>query len=127
MLTTFTPVPTIAVKDLDRARAFYAGTLGFSAAAESAGGVVYPAGSGSFFVYPSGYAGTNKATAMSFEVPLDAFDAEVGALRAKGLTFQTFEAEGMVWDDGVATMGEMRALWFADPDGNIISVTTPVA
>ena len=108
MLTTFTPVPTIAVKDLDRARAFYAG-------------------SGSFFVYPSGYAGTNKATAMSFEVPLDAFDAEVGALRAKGLTFQTFEAEGMVWDDGVATMGEMRALWFADPDGNIISVTTPVA
>ena len=89
--------------------------------------MVYSAGTGTFFVYPSEFAGTNKATAMSFEVPLDAFDAEVAGLRAKRLTFQSFEAPGMVWDDGVAIMGDMRALWFADPDGNIISVTTPVA
>ena len=37
---------------------------------------------------------------------------------------QTFEVADMSWEDGVATMGEMRAVWFADPDGNILNVET---
>ncbi len=75
-------------------------------------------------VYPSAYAGTNKATAVSFQVPGEAFDAEVAALREKGLVFQTFELEELTWDDGVASWGEMRSVWFEDPDGNILNVET---
>jgi len=123
MLADYAPVPTLAVTDLKRAREFYEGVLGFTPGSEVADGVFYAAGSGSFFVYPSGYAGTNKATAVSFQVPEGAFDAEVGALRDKGISFQTFEMEGIAWEDGVATFeGAFRSVWFADPDGNILNV-----
>jgi len=122
MLADYMPVPALAVKDLDRARAFYEGILGFSPAGDVPDGVMYTAGGGGFLVYPSAYAGTNQATAMSFQVPAGSFDAEVAALRGEGLTFQTFEMDDLVWDDGVATMGEMKAVWFADPDGNILNV-----
>ena len=124
MLADYSPVPTLGVSDLDKARGFYEGVLGFSPDGDVPDGVLYTAGSGQFLVYPSAYAGTNKATAVSFAVPAEAFDAEVAALRASGLVFQTFEVEGMDWRDGVATMGQMRAVWFADPDGNIINVET---
>jgi catechol 2,3-dioxygenase-like lactoylglutathione lyase family enzyme len=125
MLSDFPPVPTIAVSDLERARTFYEGTLGFGSEGDAPDGVMYRAGSGRFMVYPSSYAGTNKATAMSFTVPADRFDAEVAALREKGIEFQTFDMEGLEWSDGVATMGgSMRSVWFADPDGNILNVET---
>jgi catechol 2,3-dioxygenase-like lactoylglutathione lyase family enzyme len=126
MLADYAPVPSLAVKNIDQARAFYEGTLGFAPVGDAPDGVMYTAGSGSFLVYPSAFAGSNKATAMSFQVSKDAFDGEVAALRTKGLTFQTFELSGMTWDDGVGTMGDMRSVWFADPDGNILNVGTPM-
>lgn len=124
MLSDFVPIPTLGVSDLTRAREFYEGVLGFAPGPDTAGGVMYAAGGGSFLVYPSSYAGTNKATAMSFQVPTAEFDAEVAALRAKGVTFQTFDAEGLTWDDGVATFDGTRSAWFEDPDGNILNVET---
>lgn len=127
MLADFVPVPTLAVSDLPRAREFYEGVLGFEAQGDVPDGVMYRAGTSGFLVYPSAYAGTNKATAVSFQVPDDAFDAEIADLRGKGVTFQTFEIEGITWDDGVATWGGTRSVWFTDPDGNILNVETGVA
>ena len=125
MLGDHEPMPTLAVKDLDRARTFYEGVLGFTSQREAIEGVLYSAGSSAFLVYPSSYAGTNKATAMSFQVPPDRFDDEIAALRSKGVSFQTFDAPGLTWDDGVATMGgDFRSAWFEDPDGNILNVET---
>ena len=123
MLSTYSPVPTLAVKDLAAARSFYEQTLGFEGREET-GGIVYTAGSGQFLVYESSYAGSNKATAMAFEAPDADFDAEVQTLRDKGVQFQTFEMEGIQWDGDVATFEEGRAVWFNDPDGNILSLGT---
>lgn len=124
MLADYAPVPTLAVADLDRARAFYEGVLKFAPQGDVPEGVMYAAGSGTFFVYPSSFAGTNKATAMSFQVPADAFDAEVSALRESGVTFLTFDLpEGGTWEDGVASFaGQGRGVWFEDPDGNILNM-----
>jgi len=123
MLSEFTPVPTLPTADLAAARSFYEGKLGFASGDEGMGGVTYNCGDGMFFVYESAFAGTNKATALTFTVPMSAFDAEVGGLRDKGVTFMTFEAEDLDWNDGVASMGdEMKAVWFTDPDGNIINI-----
>ena len=124
MLSDFTPIATLPTADLSRARDFYEGTLGLTSQGEGLGGVPYTCGSGTVFVYESVYAGTNKATAVNFNVPLAAFDDEVGALRDKGIKFLTFEVEGMEWSDGVASMGEaMKAIWFTDPDGNILNIS----
>jgi catechol 2,3-dioxygenase-like lactoylglutathione lyase family enzyme len=125
MLGDHDTMPTLAVKDLATARQFYEDTLGFSPQEENEEGLLYGSGSGRFFVYRSQFAGTNKATAMSFRVPGDAFDAEISHLRDKGVRFQTFDAPGLEWTDGVASagdQGEYKSAWFEDPDGNILNV-----
>lgn len=122
MLRDFTPVPTLAVSDLAAASAFYE-SLGFSPGETSYEGTFFSSGSGSFFIYTSDFAGTNKATAMSFMVPGASFDQEVEKLRSAGVTFETFDAPGITWDNGVATMdGGGKGVWFKDPDGNFISL-----
>ncbi len=124
MLSQITPVPTLPTSDLSRARGFYEGTLGLTPQREGMGGVAYKCGNGLIFVYESAYAGTNEATSVNFDVPMSEFDEEVGALREKGVTFMTFEAEGLDWNEGVASAGDaMKSVWFADPDGNILNVT----
>jgi catechol 2,3-dioxygenase-like lactoylglutathione lyase family enzyme len=125
-LSDYTPTPTLATADPERSRAFYEGTLGLTPGEEAGGGLYYPAGSGAFFVYPSTFAGTNQATSMSFEVPAAQFDAEIAALRDNGVGFDEFEAEGVVWENGVAQMEGLRSVWFQDPDGNIINVESRI-
>jgi len=127
MLAEFTAMPVLAVTDLDRARHFYEDTLGFTSTGDVPEGVVYRAGDTSFLVYPSSYAGTNKATAVSFQVPTHRFDAEVTELRGRGVAFQTFELDGVEWTDGVADFGGTHAVWFADPDGNVLNAEEALA
>lgn len=124
MLSNHTPITTLATADPDRSRAFYQELLGFEPGEESGGGVFYRSGDTSFFVYPSAFAGTNRATAMMFDVPAAQFDAEIQVLRDAGIAFDTFEMEGIEWEDGVARMEGMRSAWFSDPDGNIINLGT---
>jgi catechol 2,3-dioxygenase-like lactoylglutathione lyase family enzyme len=122
MLNSFAPVPTLPTADLDAAKTFYEG-LGFSSQ-EMAEGVTFTSGDGGFFVYQSAYAGTNQATAMMFPVAADEFDSIVAALRDKGVTFDTFEMEGMVWEGDVMVVEDMKSVWFHDPDGNIVNIGT---
>jgi catechol 2,3-dioxygenase-like lactoylglutathione lyase family enzyme len=124
MLSDCTPYATLPAADLARARRFYEETLGLTPEREDFGGIMYRCGEGKLFLYQSEYAGTNKATAVSFSVSDDKFDAEVDALRKKGITFQTFDYEGMEWKDDVMVSEGMRAIWFSDPDGNAINVGT---
>jgi catechol 2,3-dioxygenase-like lactoylglutathione lyase family enzyme len=124
MLSQLTPTAALPTADLSKARSFYEGTLGLTPQREGMGGVAYACGGGAVFVYESAYAGTNKATAVGFDVAMSEFDDEVAALREKGVSFQTFEADGLEWNDGVASMGEeMKAVWFTDPDGNILNIS----
>jgi catechol 2,3-dioxygenase-like lactoylglutathione lyase family enzyme len=126
MLSDHLAMPCLAVRDLDRARQFYEETLGFRVrevpGMDDAVGVVYATKDGGMLVYPSEFAGTNKATAVSFSIADGAFDAEVAALRDAGVTFQTFDLPSGTWTDGVLVDGPMRAAWFADPDGNVLNV-----
>ena len=124
MLSQFTPIPTLPTADLSKARKFYEDTLGLTLQREAMDGLSYQCGDGTLFVYQSEYAGTNKATAVTFEVPTSAFDTEVDALQGEGVSFMTFELEGVSWDkNGIASMGDLKAVWFTDPDGNIINVS----
>lgn len=127
MLSDSTPIATLPTADPARARKFYEETLGLTPLREEVGGIMYTCGDGQLFVYQSEYAGTNKATAVTFSVGEDRFDAEVDALRKKGITFQTFEYEGMEWKDDVMVSEGMKAVWFNDPDGNILNVSTESA
>ena len=122
MLGKADATPMIAVKDLDRARKFYEEKLGLKAK-ETMGGEVFEVESGDtrFEVYRSEFAGTNKATALNFEV--DDIEDEVNTLKEKGIFFEKYDVQGLTpKGDFYEGEGGFKTAWFKDPDGNILSL-----
>jgi catechol 2,3-dioxygenase-like lactoylglutathione lyase family enzyme len=114
-------IATVAVKDLKAAKKFYESTLGFRAMPSEQPEVAnYKSGASTILVYESQFAGTNKATAVTWTV--DDTEAEVRALNKKGVTFEHYDFPGMTLKGDVHVMGEMKAAWFKDPDGNILAI-----
>jgi len=68
MLGKADATPMVAVKDLDRARKFYEETLGLEEVDDFGEGFMLKSGGTRFNVYRSEFAGTNKATALTFDV-----------------------------------------------------------
>ena len=122
MLNDHPVYATIATGDLARARAFYEGTLGFSAEmADPEGGVMYGSGGTRFLLYPSEFAGAPQQTVATWFV--DDVDAIVVELTGKGITFEQYDLPGLQTDErGIAETGPFKGAWFKDPDGNILAV-----
>jgi len=114
MLRKADATPMIAVKDLDRARRFYEETLGL-ATKEAMGGEVLEVTSGDTLinVYRSEFAGTNQATALTFDV--DDIESEVRELKGKGMP-------GLDQQGDIYVAEGVKTAWFKDPDGNILSL-----
>ena len=82
---------------------------------------MYKCGSSQLFVYPSEFAGTNKATAASWVVG-DDLDKIIADLKSKGVKFEQYDMPNVTREGDVHVMGEMRAAWFKDPDGNMLNL-----
>ena len=112
----------VAVGDLDRARDFYAETLGLETMAEAEEGVLtFRTGDTQLVVYQSDFAGSNKANAVVWNAGED-FDAIAGQLREQGVAFEIYPDLGMDIADGIHRSGGFKGVWFKDPDGNILHV-----
>jgi catechol-2,3-dioxygenase len=121
MLCDCHAIASLAVKDLARARQFYEKVLGFDVAVEQTDGVLYHARGSALFLYPSSFAGTNKATAISFEA--DDLPGLMNELRRRGVKFEEYDFPGLKTRDGIATMPDgSSGAWFTDTEGNIISL-----
>jgi len=120
MLGKADATPMIAVKDLDRARSFYEGTLGLSEVDDLGEGFMLKSGDTTLSVYRSQFAGTNKATALTFTV--DDLDGEVGELKGKGVAFEHYDLPGLERQGDCYVAEGMKTAWFKDPDGNILSL-----
>jgi catechol 2,3-dioxygenase-like lactoylglutathione lyase family enzyme len=113
---------TIAVSDFDAARSFYEGTLGLATAMAFEDSALYSSGNSRLLVYRSDYAGTNKATAATWAVGAE-LDAIVDELRGKGVVFEHYDdLAGTTRDGDIHTTGELRGVWFKDPEGNILAL-----
>ena len=123
MLSDNEAVATVAVKDLEKAKKFYEGTLGLTTVMENEEVAAFKTGSSKLFVYRSAFAGTNKATAATFVA--NDVDALVQTLKSRGVTFEHYDLPQMTRQGDVHVAGSMRAAWFKDPDGNIFSLVTP--
>jgi catechol 2,3-dioxygenase-like lactoylglutathione lyase family enzyme len=122
MLGKADATPMIPVTDLDRARRFYEETLGLKTKDEWGGeGFTLESGDTLVNVYKSEFAGTNKATALTFEV--DDAEKEVRELKEKGIFFEKYDLPGLT-QQGDLYVGEkdFKTAWFKDPDGNILSL-----
>ncbi|MCR4265230.1 VOC family protein [Nitratireductor sp. ZSWI3] len=114
----------VAVSDIERARRFYSDTLGLELKEEGMEGVlVYKTGATYLVVYPSEFAGTNKANAVVWDCG-DDIDAIAADLRAKGVKFEHYEMDGVTFKDGIHDANGFRMVWFKDPDGNILHLNS---
>jgi len=121
MLGRADATPMIAVKDLDRARKFYEDKLGLETKDEWGGeGLTMKSGDTLINVYKSEFAGTNKATALTFEV--DDAEKEVRDLKEKGIFFEHYEMPGLTQQGDLHVAEGFKTAWFKDPDGNILSL-----
>ena len=123
MLADSDAMATVAVKNLPAAAQFYEGKLGFKKIGEEEMQVrIYQSGKSTLMVYESQFAGTNKATAVTWSV--DDVDGTVRALKEKGIAFEHYEMPNVRHEGDVHVFGEIRNAWFKDPDGNILSVVS---
>lgn len=121
MLGRDNAVANLAVRDLDRSRAFFTKTLGLKEVGNEGDElIVLKSGDSVVNIYRSDYAGTNKATAVTWGV--DDIDAEVKALKDKGVTFEHYDMPGLELDGDVHVGDHMKIAWFKDPDGNILNL-----
>ena len=118
----------IPVRDLARARAFYAEKLGLEPVEERPGGLRYQCRSGRFSLFESAGEASGTHTQMAFED--DDLDAVVAELRRRGVVFEEVDVPGLRTVDGIAEVagnypsagvGE-RAAWFRDGDGNLFGI-----
>ena len=123
MLSNRDAVANLAVKNVQAARKFYAGTLGLKQVdAEGSELIVFESGNTKLNVYASKEAGTNKATAVTWAV--DDVESEVNALKAKGVKFEHYDLPGLKRQGDVHIGGDMKVAWFKDPDGNIVNIVS---
>ena len=121
MLSTAPVSPTIPVVDLERAKAFYIDKLGLKLAGENPGGATIEAGGGStILLFPRAEATKAEHTVAGFYVA--DVEAEVAALRAKGIVFEDIDMPGLKTENGIAHIGPFAVAWFKDSEGNILGI-----
>lgn len=123
MLGALDPVAFVPVSDAARAREFYVEVLGLDAVADTPFAVVLLSGDTTVRLTPVPEFRPAQGTVLGWEV--SDVDAVVRDLVARGVAMLRFD--GFVQDDlGVwEAPGGARVAWFADPDGNTLSVTQP--
>jgi catechol 2,3-dioxygenase-like lactoylglutathione lyase family enzyme len=119
----------LPAQDLDRARRFYADTLGLEPSDERPGGLLYRLAQGEFALYAS--AGASPGTFTQIALEVDDLDAVVAELKARGVEFEEVDVPGLETKDGIAEVegnypskksrGE-RAAWFRDSEGNLLGL-----
>jgi len=113
----------VPVSKLDDAISFYEGKLGltlFERGESEPYARFAGVGETKLAVYESKSAGQSRHTLASFVV--DDVRATVSELQENGVVFEEYDMPGMKTEDGVATMGDTRAAWLKDPDGNILEI-----
>ena len=121
MLTNASVHPTLPVIDLERAKKFYEGTLGLKVILEDPSpGAVLKAGEGTTLYIYQRAATKAEHTVAGFKVK--DVEATVRELKVRGVVFEDVDAPGLRTVDGVATVGEIKAAWFKDTEGNTLSV-----
>lgn len=111
---------TIAVKDCAVSKPFYSDVLGLKVISEMPGMLMYQSGKDTLFVYESNYAGTNKATAATWDV--QGIEAVVADLKTKGVNFEEYDMPDTRVENSIHISEGMKVAWCKDPDGNILAL-----
>jgi catechol 2,3-dioxygenase-like lactoylglutathione lyase family enzyme len=108
-----------SVDDIDRARRFYAETLGLRVTEEHGMLTLHTAGDRNTLIYPKDDHAPATYTTLNF--PVEDVEKTVDELTARGVRFERYE--GSEQDEKGIYRGQGPLIaWFRDPAGNILSV-----
>jgi predicted enzyme related to lactoylglutathione lyase len=115
----------VPVSDIDRAIEFYGTVLGLETQARREDlpenrEAEFRAANGMLLAYESVGAGQSRHTIAGFRVP--DLDAAVATLRERGVDFEEYDMPNLKTENGIAALGDVRAAWCRDPDGNILAL-----
>ena len=115
----------VPVSDVEAAIRFYGDTLGLKLKERRSDlpenrEAEFEAGDGALLVYESVGAGQSRHTVAGFRV--DDIDEVVAGLRERGVAFEEYDLPDLKTEGGIAAVGDVRAAWCKDPDGNILAV-----
>lgn len=123
MLADADAVATVGVRDIAAARAFYGQVLGLrEVGSEQSEVLFFESGRARIQVYRSEYAGTNGATAITWDVG-ERIGEIVAALKERGARFEHYSFEGMRLEGDIHVGEGIKAAWLKDPDGNILNIS----
>jgi predicted enzyme related to lactoylglutathione lyase len=117
---------SFSVDDIQKAKDFYANTLGLKVTEEEMGITllsIYTEGNSvAIMVYPKPNHTPASFTILNF--PVDDVEKTVDALTVKGVVFEKYDYPDLKTDEkGIARgNGGPTIAWFKDPAGNILSV-----
>jgi predicted enzyme related to lactoylglutathione lyase len=114
----------VPVSDVEVAIRFYGDTLGLTLKERRSDlpenrEAEFEGGGGTLLVYESVGAGQSRHTVAGFRV--DDLDEAVSTLRGRGVTFEEYDLPDLKTENGIAAVGDVRAAWCKDPDGNILA------
>jgi predicted enzyme related to lactoylglutathione lyase len=122
MLRNASITPIVHVADLERARKFYQDVLGLREdLGAGSGNVVFTAADGAhleLMVKPESV--STDATVLTFEV--EDVEREADELTKRGARFEAIEIPGGETVGVITTIGDERAGWFKDSEGNWLCI-----
>jgi predicted enzyme related to lactoylglutathione lyase len=124
MLTQARIVAIVPVSDVEAAVGFYGDMLGLELKERRSDlpenrEAEFEAADGTLLAYESVGAGQSRHTVAGFRV--DDIDEAVATLRERGVVFEEYNLPDLRTENGIATVGDVRAAWCRDPDGNILA------
>jgi predicted enzyme related to lactoylglutathione lyase len=125
MLTHAQIAAVVPVSNVEAAIRFYGDTLGFALKERRDDlpenrEAEFEGGGGTLLVYESVGAGKSRHTVAGFRV--DDIDETVSRLRERGVVFEEYDLPDLKTESGIAAVGDVRAAWCKDPDGNILAI-----
>lgn len=120
MLTATTTTTMLPVEDAERAGRFYADVLGLKSLRTGPDGTRFFAlGQGDALgLMPAEKGAQTRHTVLSFEVP--DLEGEIRELEGRGVRFADYDLPDFKTDHHIAVLGDERAAWFTDTEGNIL-------
>jgi catechol 2,3-dioxygenase-like lactoylglutathione lyase family enzyme len=130
MLGSATLLANLKASDMDESIDFYGQKLGLELVWEGeilpgAREALLQASGGGIVCLDQGHAEPSEQSPISFAV--DDVDETVATLKGDGIKFEEYDLPSIKTENGIATIGSVKAAWFRDPAGNMIAITSNVA
>ena len=119
-LATSAVATLLPVADIDRAKGFYDRLDLPFLGTNDEGSLLYQLSGATLILLPREAGTQNSSTALTWEV--GDVSAEIADLEGRGVVFEDYDLPGLKTVDHIAEMGDEKAAWFLDPDGNVLCI-----